>query len=172
MFKDRKDAGQRLALALEKYKNRNDVIVLAIPRGGVEVGAEVAKYLHSDFDLLICRKLAYPFNPESGFGALCEDGTLYINEYALQGVTQEDIYEAIQKQQIEIRHRIQKLRNNRPLKNIQNKIVILVDDGIAMGSTMTAAIEMIKKMQPKKIVVAVPTAPLKLCAIFHKLPMR
>ena len=158
MFRDRKDAGEQLAKALQKYANRDDVIVLAIPRGGVEVGLEVAKALGSDFDLIICRKLAYPFNPESGFGALCEDGTLFINQQALHGVTQEDIYRAIEEQSREIAQRIQKLRGGRRLKDIKDKIVILVDDGIAMGSTMTAAIQMLRKLGPKKIVVAVPTA--------------
>jgi len=158
MFRDRKDAGEQLARALQKYANRDDVIVLAIPRGGVEVGLEVAKALHSDFDLLICRKLAYPFNPESGFGAICEDGTLFINQQALQGVTQKDLYNAIEEQSKEIAHRIQTLRGGRALKDIKDKIAILVDDGIAMGSTMTAAIQMLRKLGPKKIVVAVPTA--------------
>ena len=158
MFRDRKDAGIQLAKALEKYKNLQDVLVLAIPRGGVEVGAQIAKYLGSDFDLIMCRKLQYPWTTESGYGALCEDGTLYINENALDGVTQEDILAEIAKQQEEIAHRIKLLRHNRPLKDIHNKIVILVDDGIAMGSTMRAAIAMIQKQYPKKIVVAVPTA--------------
>ncbi len=158
MFYDRKDAGRKLALTLEKYKNRNDVIVLAIPRGGVEVGAEVAKYLHSDFDLVMCRKLQYPYTTESGYGALCEDGTVYINEYALDGVTEEDIEREIARQAREIQHRITVLRGGRKLKNIKDKIVILVDDGIAMGSTMIAALSMLKKLSPKKIVVAVSTA--------------
>lgn len=158
MFKDRKDAGIKLSYELEKYKDRDDVIVLAIPRGGVEVGAEIAKHLNSDFDLIICRKLAYPFNTESGYGAICEDGTTFINENALYGVTKEDIENEIKKQKDEIKHRIDVLREGRGLKDVKNKIVILVDDGIAMGSTMRAAVEMLKKLSPKKIVIAVPTA--------------
>ncbi len=158
LFRDRKDAGQKLAQALQKYKDRDDVIVLAIPRGGVEVGLEIAKYLHSDFDMIICRKLPYPFNPESGFGAICEDGSLFINEQALDGLTSRDIRQIIAEQVEEIKRRIAILRNKRPLKNLKDKIVILTDDGIAMGSTMHAAIEMIKKLHPKKIVVAAPTA--------------
>jgi len=168
MFKDRKDAGKKLALKLEKYKNKKDVIVLAIPRGGVEVGAEVAKYLNSDFDLIICRKLSYPFNPESGYGAICEDGSLFINENALYGVTQEDIQKEIEKQKKEIKHRINVLRDGRNLKDIKDKIVILVDDGIAMGSTMSAAINMLKKLSPKKIIVATPTASLQAVEYFSK----
>ena len=169
MFRDRKDAGEKLAKELEKYKNRKDVIVLAIPRGGVEVGIQIAKYLNSDFDLIICRKLAYPFNPESGFGAICEDGTTYINKNALFGVTKEDIDEAIEKQKREILHRIEVLREGRELKEIKDKIVILVDDGIAMGSTMKAAVEMVKKLSPKKIIIAVPTASPEAVEFFSKI---
>ena len=158
VFRDRKDAGQKLATVLEKYRDNPDVIVLAIPRGGVEVGIEIAKYLHSDFDLIMCRKLQYPWTTESGYGALCEDGTVYINEAALDGVTRSQIYQEIERQQREILHRIEVLRGGRPLKNLEGKIVILTDDGIAMGSTMRAAVAMIKKAHPKKIVIAVPTA--------------
>jgi len=158
MFKDRADAGRKLALALEKYRDDPRVIVLAIPRGGVEVGLEVARYLHSDFDMLFCRKLQYPWTTESGYGALCEDGSIYINERALDGVTQEDIYREIERQSKEIAHRIATLRSGRPLKDLSGKIVILVDDGIAMGSTMIAAISMLRKLPVHKIVVAAPTA--------------
>ena len=81
MFKDKKDAGQKLAKALEKYKNKK-VLVLAIPRGGVEAGYEVAKYLKADFSLLVPRKLPFPYNPEAGFGAIAEDGSTFIFEWA------------------------------------------------------------------------------------------
>jgi predicted phosphoribosyltransferase len=157
-FYDRKDAGRALADALSHYKGDPDAIVLAIPKGGIEVGLEVAKRLGIDFDLIMCRKLQYPWTTESGYGAICEDGSLYINEAALDGVTQEDIYREIERQQKEIAKRIRLLRKGRPIKPLTGKTVILVDDGIAMGSTMQAAIQMIKKHNPKKIVVAVPTA--------------
>ena len=157
-FLDRKDAGRKLAAALAHYKDRDDVIVLAIPKGGIEVGLEIAKALGSDFDLLMCRKLQYPWTTESGYGAICEDGTIYLNPNALQGVTQSDIYKEIERQMKEIEHRIRILRGGRRLKDLKDRIVILVDDGIAMGSTMEAALEMIKKYHPKKVVIAVPTA--------------
>ncbi|BCD67441.1 phosphoribosyltransferase [Nitratiruptor sp. YY09-18] len=169
MFKDRADAGQKLAKALEKYRNNPDVIVLAIPRGGVEVGLEVAKYLHSDFDMLFCRKLQYPWTTESGYGAICEDGTIFINEQALQGVTQDDIYREIERQEAEIAHRIKVLRSGKPLKDLTNKIVILTDDGVAMGSTMIAAVKMLHKLPVKKIVVAVPTASPQAVAVLKQL---
>ncbi len=158
MFHDRADAGEALAKALAKYAGRDDVIVLAIPRGGVEVGAAVAKRLGADFDMIMCRKLQYPYTTESGYGAICEDGTIYINEAAAANVSQSDIYRQIEIQKAELAHRIQHLRGGRALKDVRDKIVILVDDGIAMGSTMIAAISMLRKLHPKKIVVAVPTA--------------
>jgi len=85
MFEDRKDAGRKLAAALEQYKN-SDVLVLAIPKGGVEIGYQVASYLDADFSLLISRKLPYPDNPESGFGAIAEDGSIFINQNAAFGI--------------------------------------------------------------------------------------
>jgi predicted phosphoribosyltransferase len=157
MFKDRKDAGKKLGDALRSYKNRG-VLVLAIPRGGVEIGYEVAKALHADFSLLICRKLPYPFNPESGFGAMAEDGSLYINEAAAASVSDEMIEEIIHQQAREIERRIKILRNGQPLPGLRGSTVVLVDDGIAMGSTMHAAVEMCRKRGAAKIVVAVPVA--------------
>ena len=169
IFKDRKDAGRHLAQVLQHYANNPDVIVLAIPRGGVEVGAEIAQLLGVDFDLIMCRKLQYPWTTESGYGAICEDYTIYINEEALQDVSQEDIYREIERQSNEIAHRIQVLRGGRQLKSLQDKIVILTDDGIAMGSTMLAAVSMIKKQHPKKIIVAVPTASPRIVAYLQNL---
>ena len=157
-FLDRKDAGRALARALAHYKGRPDIIVLAIPKGGIEVGLEIAKELGADFDLLMCRKLQYPWTTESGYGAICEDGSIYLNTQALSGVTQEDILSEIDRQSKEILRRIKLLRHGRTLKDLRDKVVILVDDGIAMGSTMEAALQLIKKRHPKKVVIAVPTA--------------
>ncbi|OQX72710.1 MAG: phosphoribosyltransferase, partial [Campylobacteraceae bacterium 4484_4] len=108
MFRDRKDAGERLGAALSKYKEENP-LVLAIPRGGVEVGYEVARALKADFDLLICRKLPYPDNPESGFGAIAEDGTLFINEAAAAYLSEGMIIRIIEEQKEEIKRRVEKL---------------------------------------------------------------
>jgi len=157
MFKDRKDAGRKLGEALQAYRDKG-VMVLAIPRGGVEVGYETAKALHADFSLLICRKLPFPFNPESGFGALAEDGSLYINEAAAASVSDEEIEQIIDQQTKEIRKRIETLRDGQPLSELKGRTVLLIDDGIAMGSTMHAAVEMCRKRGAAKIVVAVPVA--------------
>jgi predicted phosphoribosyltransferase len=157
MFKDRKDAGKELAQALQKYKEM-DALVLAIPRGGVELGCEVAKALQCDFSLIICRKLPYPHNPESGFGAIAEDDSVYINPLAAAYVSEYEIKQIIQKQSQEIQRRIQILRDGKPLPEMKGRTVILVDDGIAMGSTMHTAVTLCKKCKAKKIIVAVPVA--------------
>ncbi len=155
MFDDRKDAGRKLARALERFRN-SDALVLAIPRGGVEVGYEVARHLGSDFSLLIARKLPFPDNPESGFGAIAEDGSLYLNEYAARAVPTTTIKATIRQQEEEIRRRIKALRNNDPLPPIHGRTVILVDDGIAMGSTMMAAIHLCRTAGAATVIVAVP----------------
>lgn len=155
VFEDRKDAGLKLAQALEKYRDQ-DALVLAIPKGGVEVAYYVAKHLNADFGILIARKLPYPDNPESGFGAVAEDGSLFIIEDAIGFLCEEEIEKIIQEQKEEIKRRIAILRNNEPLPEIKDRTVILIDDGIAMGSTMRAAISLCKNKKAKKIIVAVP----------------
>lgn len=155
MFDDRKEAGEQLGRALVKYVGK-DVLVLAIPRGGVEVGYEVARTLDADLSLVIVRKLPFPYNPEAGFGAIAEDGSTIIIEQATYGVPQDTLERVIEFQQEEIERRIQVLRNGQPLPDLKGQTVILVDDGIAMGSTMRAAIELCKHQEAGRIVVAVP----------------
>lgn len=157
MFKNRKDAGEKLAQALEKYRSENPVI-LAIPRGGVEVGLQVSKRLGTDFSLVIARKLPFPDNPEAGFGAVAENGSTFIFENADYWLAVETI-EQIKKEQIaEIERRVNALRGGNPLPDIKGRTVILTDDGIAMGSTMRAVIELCRKRKAGKVVVAVPVA--------------
>ena len=168
MFKNRKDAGQKLGLALQKYKNTN-ALVLSIPRGGVELGYEVAKALHCDLSLIICRKLPYPHNPESGFGAIAEDGSVYINQMAAAYVSEYEIERIIVEQSKEIERRIQTLRNGKPLPRIKDRIVILVDDGIAMGSTMHTAVALCRKREAEKIIVAVPVAGVQMIEKFSQM---
>lgn len=155
MFDDRKDAGQRLGRALVSYLGK-DVLVLAIPRGGVEVGYEVARTLDADFSLVIARKLPFPNNPEAGFGAIAEDGSTIIIQEATYGVPQDTLERTVEFQREEIERRIQALRKGKPLPNLKGRTVILVDDGIAMGSTMRAAIKLCKNQEAARIVVAVP----------------
>jgi putative phosphoribosyl transferase len=157
VFKDREDAGKKLAEALEHYKGKR-VLVFAIPRGGAEVGFQVARHLCADFAILVARKLPYPDNPEAGFGALAEDGSTIILKEASMWLPREKVKQIVFEQSEEIKRRVQVLRKGNPLPEITKRIVILVDDGLAMGSTMRAAIELCRKRNAKKIVVAVPVA--------------
>ena len=157
MFQDRKDAGQKLAEALQAYQNQK-ALVLAIPKGGIEVGYQVAKSLNADFSIIIARKLPYPDNPEAGFGAIAEDGSTFIFEAEKEWLAPEIIDRIITAQKQEIARRITFLRRDQSLPEITGKIVILVDDGIAMGSTMRAAIALCKNRKAGKIVVAAPVA--------------
>ena len=157
MFADRKDAGIRLAKALEKYKGTG-ALVLAIPRGGVEVAYEVAKHLNAELSILVARKLPYPHNPEAGFGAIAEDGSSFIFDHAYRWLSKEDIKRIIDEQKQEIKRRIAVFRGGAPLPTIKDRTVILVDDGIAMGSTMQAGIMMCKNKGARHIIVAAPVA--------------
>ncbi len=154
-FRDRKDAGRHLARALMHYGPERP-LVLAIPRGGTEVGFEVAKALDADFDLLIARKLPFPDNPESGFGAIAEDGSLYIIPYYADILDPTLVESIVEYQKGEILRRIRTLRGGRPITPVNGRTVILVDDGIAMGSTMHAAIAFCQHQGAAKIVVAAP----------------
>jgi len=157
MFVDRKDAGEKLARALEPYRDEH-VVVLAIPRGGVEVGCEVADYLDSEFSVLISRKLPFPHNPESGFGAVAEDGSIFIFQGATYWLDEGEIDRIVEEQKREVQRRVDALRKGKPLPDIAGKTVILVDDGIAMGSTMMASVMFCKNREAHKIIVATPVA--------------
>jgi len=157
MFKNRKEAGKGLAQALNRYRNKK-VLVLAIPKGGIPVAYEVARQLNADFSLLISRKLPYPDNPEAGFGAIAEDGSCFIIQDACEWLSKEQIEKIKNEQKKEIKRRIKVLRKGKKLPKISNRVVILVDDGLAMGSTMRAAVMLCKKKKAKKIIVAVPVA--------------
>ncbi len=157
MFQDRKDAGQKLGKALESYKDC-DGLVLAIPRGGVEVGYYVAEYLKIPLSIVVVRKLPFPENPEAGFGAIAEDGSIFFVEDAAGGVPLKTVQKILNEQKWELKRRIKILRAGKPIPVIADKTVILVDDGIAMGSTVQAAVTLCKNKQAKKIVVAAPVA--------------
>lgn len=157
MFHDRREAGERLAEKLKNYQHRKDVIILAIPRGGVPVAYEVAKSLDLPLDLIIIRKLPLPENPESGIGAVSETGKVVWHPVA-QNYPPETREKILQEQKEEVKRRISKLRAGRVLPSIKNKTVILIDDGLAMGSTMSAAIATVRMKKAKKVIVAVPVA--------------
>ena len=157
MFENRKDAGEKLAKALDQYRGK-DVLVLAIPRGGVEVGCQVARYLDADFSQLITRKLPFPDNPEAGFGAIAEDGSTFVFKDAAMWLSRGIIDRIVEEQSFEIQRRIEVLRKSEPLPDMSNRTIILVDDGLAMGSTMRASIMLCRNKKVNRIVVAVPVA--------------
>lgn len=156
-FEDRKDAGRQLAERLESYKGR-DTVVLALPRGGVVLGYEIAKYLGAPLDLIITRKIGHPMSPEYAICAIAEDGHMICNEAERRGVDEEWFSEESKKEQEEAKRR-RKLYLKGKSQNVKGKTVIIVDDGIATGFTMSLAISEAKHGNPEKIVVAVPVAP-------------
>jgi putative phosphoribosyl transferase len=170
-FKDRYDAGRRLAEALKSYGGRQDVIVLALPRGGVPVGYEVARALGAVLDILIVRKLGVPSQPELAMGAIASGGALYINEeiVSLAGVSPRDIKTVLEKERHELARREALYRGLHPGIQIEGRTVIIVDDGIATGATMHAAIMALRSNKPARIVVAVPVCPAEAATRFKGL---
>lgn len=154
-FRDRKDAGRKLASALRDWKDQG-VLVLAIPCGGVEVGYEVALALNADLSVIVARKLPFPDNPESGFGAVAEDGSIFLLDESKRWLTPGKIDRAVEAQKQEVLRRIELFRGGGPLPDPTGRTVILVDDGIAMGSTMRVAISACKNAGAGKIIVATP----------------
>jgi predicted phosphoribosyltransferase len=159
-FHDRREAGRVLAQQLAGYANRPDVIVLALPRGGVPVGYEVAKALHAPLDVFLVRKLGVPGHEEYAMGAIASGGVRVLNEEAVNGlgIPPSAIEEATAKEQRELERRERAYRGERPPPELRGRSVILVDDGLATGATMQAAILALRRLQPARIVVAVPTA--------------
>ncbi len=160
VFSDRVDAGKRLADKLSQYRSR-DVVVLAIPRGGVVVGFEVAGDLGAPLSVIIPRKIGAPGNPELAVGAVTEEGDTYIDPVIVKslGVTQSYIDEVKQQEVEEIKRRMKTYLGDRQRPEIKGKTVILVDDGIATGATMKAAIRTVRRHDPAEVIVAVPVAP-------------
>jgi putative phosphoribosyl transferase len=157
-FRDRVDAGRRLAALLGKYKNQNAVIY-ALPRGGIPVAVEVARVLNCPLDLIIVRKIGHPMNPEYALGAVAEDGFLVVNEEELARVDPEWFEAQMEKQKQEAKRRRELYLQDRKPIPARGKIAIIVDDGIATGSTMLVAVKKIKQEKPAKIVVAVAVSP-------------
>jgi putative phosphoribosyl transferase len=168
IFRDRQDAGSQLASHLLKYRNE-DALILALPRGGVPVGYEVAMELNLPLKALPVRKIGASFNPEYAIGAIAPNDVLYLEEEAINrfDITEEKISDTLTKEKDELKRR-EKLYQSGSL-SFKNKLVILVDDGLATGSTMKAAIISIKKDKPSKIVVAVPCCPIEAVDDFEKL---
>jgi len=160
LFADRVEAGKRLASALPDYVGK-DGIVLAIPRGGVVVGFEIAHSLGFPLDVIVPRKIGAPNNPELGIGAVTEDGTIILDESLVNqlGVTRDYIREESERQRLEIRRRLKMYRGDVPRPTLKGREVIIVDDGIATGSTMKAALASVRKSGAKTVIAAVPVGP-------------
>lgn len=168
LFMDRRDAGRQLARALSAYGARNEVLVLALPRGGVPVGYEVAKALGAEFDVIIVRKLGVPHHPELAMGAIASGGAVYMNRFVIEnsGISQWQVNAVRAVEEEELARREKKYRGERSPPLIRGKTIILVDDGIATGATMHAALMALRTKNPERIVVAVPVAPNEAVGLF------
>jgi len=159
IFENRHDGGRRLAAELRKYSIQS-VVVLAIPNGGVPVALEVASAIKAELDIIVCRKVPMLLNPEGSLGAATDDGTVILNEEAVKriGLSRQQLEYDINRIRADIKQRSLLYKGARPIVRVSGKTVIVVDDGLASGFTMMAAVESVRHRQPKEIVVAVPVA--------------
>lgn len=159
-FRDRAAAGRELAARLRKYARRQDAIVLALPRGGVPVGFEVAGELDIDLDVILVRKLGVPGREELAMGAVATSGVFYIDDWLVDRleITSEQISAVVEREQRELVRREQAYRDGRPPPQIAERVVICVDDGLATGASMRVAVTALRAGKPSRIVVAVPVA--------------
>lgn len=160
-FENRTQAGRKLAEALSKRKKIENGVVLGLPRGGVPVALEVARILHLELDVFVVRKVGAPYNEEFAMGAVAQDGGLFLdkNTLAMLRLSEQDLKPLIEKKKREVEERIKKFRGGRPPLVLKEKTVILVDDGVATGSTMKAAIQVLKNQPIHSLIVAVPVGP-------------
>jgi putative phosphoribosyl transferase len=165
-FRDRFEAGQVLARNLESYKNGRNVLVLGLPRGGVPVAYEVARQLNVPLDVFIVRKLGVPGQEELGMGAIATGGIRIVHEGIIRelGISAQTVDLVTANEQRELERRERLYRGDRPAPSMKDRIVIVVDDGLATGSTMKAAVAALRQQHPTQIIVAVPTAPVETCA--------
>ncbi|MFA5317339.1 MAG: phosphoribosyltransferase family protein [Dehalococcoidales bacterium] len=159
IFEDRHEAGRKLAAVMEDYKGKQ-VVVLAIPNGGIPVGIELAAALNAELGVVVCRKIPIPMAPEGSLGAVAEDGTVYLNEAAVKriGLSREQINYEASKVRVDVKQRSMLYQANRLPIRVNERVVIVVDDGLASGITMTAAVESVRGRRAREIVVAVPVA--------------
>jgi putative phosphoribosyl transferase len=165
-FTDRRHAGRVLASRLTKYAGRNDVIVLALPRGGVPVASEVASALSAPMDVFLVRKLGTPGHRELAMGAIASGGVRVVNTDVVQwyGISEAAIDRIAREEQEELERRERAYRDDRPAPDLTNKIVVLIDDGLATGSTMRAAAQAVQAHRPARVVIAVPVGAPQTCA--------
>jgi predicted phosphoribosyltransferase len=161
------EAGQSLAKALASYKGRPDVLVFALPRGGVPVAHEVTKALSLPLDVWLVRKLGMPGHEEFAIGAIAMGGVRYVNpEHVFLGdLSRESLEQVVAKEEIELERRNVLYRQNKPLPAVKGKTVIIVDDGLATGATMRAAVESLRQLQAQRIIVSVPVGSSSACKL-------
>jgi putative phosphoribosyl transferase len=161
MFTNRIEAGQKLAEKLKAYAGRTDVLVLGVPRGGVPVAFEVAAALKAPLDILVLRKLGVPWQEELAFGAIAQGGVRFLDRQIMEmlNLTTAEVEQVTAREQVELERREKAYRGDRPPLDVRGRTVILVDDGIATGSSVRAAITALRQMGPASIVLAVPVAP-------------
>ncbi|GAA3132732.1 phosphoribosyltransferase [Streptosporangium carneum] len=164
-FEDRQDAGRALAGHLERYRGRRDVVVVGLPRGGVPVAYEVATALRVPLDVFLVRKLGVPGREELAMGAIAGGGVVVLNEDVVRGlgISQRTIQEAAERERRELLRREEVYREGRPALELTGRTVIVVDDGLATGASMRAAVKALRRHRTAAIVVAVPTAPASTC---------
>jgi putative phosphoribosyl transferase len=165
-LKDRRDAGRQLARRLSEYAGDGTLVVLGIPHGGVPVAFEVARALQAPLDVFLSSKLGVPGNEELAFGALADNHGRVLDQSIIRaaGIAPEQIQQITELKQEELREQALLYRKTRPAPDVRGKTVILIDDGIATGSSIYAAVQALRQMQPQMLVVAVPVAPPSTCS--------
>lgn len=166
LFKNRFDAAERLAEKLQKYKGKKNVIILAIPRGALQIGNVLAKRLQLPLDIVLTKKIGHPYNSELAIGAVSLASEIIDPQF--RDVSREYIQNEIQELRGKLKERYLKYRGEKPFPKLKDKMVILVDDGVAMGHTMSAAIDLVRKEKPKKIVVAIPVGSAEAVAMLKR----
>jgi putative phosphoribosyl transferase len=168
-FRDRTEAGKQLAEKLLEYRDQPDVLVLALPRGGVPVAFEVAQVLHAPLDVFIVRKLGVPGQEELAFGAIATGGVRVLNQTIIKRfqITPEEVEAVTTVEQDELKRRQRLYRGDRPLPEMRDYTIILVDDGLATGATMHAAVVAIRQQEPARLIVGVPISSPETCAAFQ-----
>ena len=168
-FRDRIDAGRALSRKLAQYRGGRNVIVLALPRGGVPVGFEVAEQLGVPLDIFLVRKLGVPGHEELALGAIATGGVLVVNHDVLYttGIDEQGLDSIAEREQQELERRERAYRGDKPPATVEGGTVILVDDGLATGATMLAAVRAVRKLNPARVVVAVPVAASQVCDAFR-----
>ncbi len=170
-FRDRAEAGRRLARKLAAYAGKPDVIVLALPRGGVPVGYEVARAIGAPLDVFVVRKLGVPGHEELAMGAIASGNVRVLNDDVVRAlrIPPDVITQVAAEEQMELERREQLYRGGRPGADVRGRTAILVDDGLATGASMSAAVTALRQLGPKRIVVAVPVAAASACEAFRRL---